>query len=289
MPLGCPAAWEFQRKMGHAPLIRKRFSRAECRSMPQDWGNLAAERYETQLRLAEAEEPPGSSTLAVYAINSVYQKDPSIISRGAELVKMNLFQQDLFRVWGCALCAIGGKAEGLKLLRSAVELEPSAKNLLALAEALEDPDERMALFQEFLRDFPEDVGALRGVAIGLIDRGELEEAESYARKALGLSPNDERAVHLLAEVLFRKEDFAAALVYYKRLSKKRRNWSLKPHGRDAKRAWQQIALCHHHLGNPRRAIAAAKKLKKLWNSEGMPSDGPTADDLLEWLERSTEQ
>ena len=149
------------------PLIRERFSLAECRGMPEGWGNAAAERYRTLLKQAEAEDPPGYSTLTVYAINSVYQKDPSIISRGAELVKMNLSQQDLFRVWGCTLCAIGGKAKGLKMLRSAVELEPSAKNLLAFAEALEDPDERMTLFQEFLRDFPEDVGALRGVAIGL--------------------------------------------------------------------------------------------------------------------------
>jgi len=276
------------------PPIRTRFSLAECRAMPKDWGNLVAKAYQTLLKEAETEEPPGSSTLSVYAINSIHQKDPAIISRGAELVKKNASQQDLFRVWGSALCAIGDKAEGLKFLRNAVELKPSARNLLALAHELEDPDERMRLFQKLLRDYPEDVGVLRGVAGTLMLRGDLEEAESYARKALGLSPNDRPAVDLLAEVLFRKEDFAAALVYYKRLSKKRWHWSLKPHRHDVKLVWQQIARCHHHLGHSRRAIAAAKKLKKLWISEGMlteglSTDGPAARGLLAWLEGFTGQ
>lgn len=271
------------------PLIRKHFSLAECRDMPKDWGNLAAKSYQTLLKEAETEDPPGSSTLAVYAINSIHQKDPAIISRGAELVKMNASQQDLFRVWGAALCAIGDKAEGLKLLRNAVELKPSARNLQGLAHELEDPDEKMTLFQKLLSGFPEDVGALRGVAEVLMLRGELEESESYTRKALSLSPNDRPVVGLLAELLFRKEDFAAALVYYNRLSKKRWHWSLKPHHHDVKLIWQQIARCHQHLGNSRRARAAAKKLKKLWISEGMPTeglspDGSAAEDVLAWLD-----
>ena len=275
-----------------SPLIRKRFSLAECRGMPQGWGNVAAESYQALLKRAEAEEPPGNSTLSVYSINSVYQKDPSIISRGAELVKRNVPQQDLFRVWGTTLCAIGDKTEGLKLLRNAVELERSAKNILALAERIEDLEEKMPLFQEFLRDFPTDVDALRNVATGLMFQGDLDEAESYARKALELSElsvNDRLAIGLLAEVLFRKEDFAAALVYYKRLSKKRRHWSMKRHGHDVKRVWGQIAVCHHHLEHPWRAIAAAKKLKKLWISEGMSPDDPAAGELLAWLEGFAEQ
>jgi len=60
---------------------------------------------------------------------------------------------------------------------------------------------------------------------------------------------------------------------------------MKPHGHDMKRVWQQIAVCHHHLGNPRCAIAAAKKLKKLWISEGRSPPG--AGVLLEWLEGLT--
>ncbi len=97
----------------------------------------------------------------------------------------------------------GGVGEGLRILESAAEVNPTPELLLALARALEDagrPREAIARARAAHRQRPHDERYRIGLAATLERNGELDAAVALVREALARNPDDAAALNFLGYV-----------------------------------------------------------------------------------------
>jgi len=89
---------------------------------------------------------------------------------------------------------------------------------LAGTEALEKGDGRQAAgrFREALKEFPDDVGSLRGLGLALAAQGQTDEARATLARALEVDPTDLLSHFALAELLDRLRMEHESLVHYAR-------------------------------------------------------------------------
>ncbi|MFC1676680.1 tetratricopeptide repeat protein [Planctomycetota bacterium] len=258
-------------------IVYKRLGLRECLKLPREWRKIAWFYYARYRKKAQKETPPGFNVLIIGILQAVVSKDRSFIDKAIELVDGNVRQDSIMCLTGSALCDIGHYEEGIRSLRKAVELEPTLVNMVALAGALEKAEEyseKLELSNRILEKAPNNLDGLQFKAYVLAKRGNLDEAEGLARKALRISPKNSYAKEVLGEILFRQERYEEALKMFRGSFDFPDNFG---------HLWHRIAHCHFELGKFKKAQKAAKRMLKAAKKEGDDMNTPEMKAFLEKL------
>lgn len=208
---------------------------------------------------ARKEEPPGLATLYLGAAESDRHGDASYVEEAARCVGDNVPEDLVLQVVGATKYDLGSREDGLDLMRKAVQLNPSRKNILVFATRLDDSRENdyeaIRLYERLLENNDEDVNALLGWAAIAGEQGQATEAQEALRKLLRLLPEDPKAHYELGNILEREDEPAFALLLFQR-AVELGHWRPQV-------VWVGIADCYLKLGKPTKAARAVKKALKI--------------------------
>lgn len=261
-------------------VVYKKLRWGDCLKMPSGWGKIAWCSYASFKKRAQNEDPPGYGTLMTCIIQGVHARDRSFIDKGVELAEKHVGRECALCFSGMALCDIGELQDGLAQLRKAVKIEPSIRNMLALAGQLEEPedfDEKKMLCEKLLQQDPDDADALRGFAFVLIHQNRCDEAEPYIARGLKAAPRNSGLREAHAELLYQRGNYTAALREYRRAM----SW---PFNSRATYFWHRIACCYDRVGQPKKAKKAARKMVKAACRERLSEDQEASiKELVDYL------
>ena len=138
----------------------------------------------------------------------------------AILVAQNLPQEAGDRAPGTPITGtVGAAAPSIAVLETRVKAAPrDVPTLLALADAYRQDGrirDAVATYQAVLGIDRESVPALDGLALILVQAGELDAAAIATDRVLALRPKDPDALFLKGLILYKKEDWAGAVATWK--------------------------------------------------------------------------
>lgn len=114
----------------------------------------------------------------------------------------------------------GDEAASLKLLEDHVKQKPNdeaAKMLLAERQISKSHGKAIATYESSLKLNPNNFVVLNNLAYLYMQDGRLNEAKTYASKAVSLRPDNVAAIDTLAQIFFAEQDYDGALEHYDRV------------------------------------------------------------------------
>lgn len=153
----------------------------------------------------------------------------------------------------------GCRAEYALALASPHRLTRRERRLIQAhrADDLGEVETAIALYQNYLRDYPNDWAALSDYARLLRTHGRAGQAAPIYRRLLHVAPNDARTYIELATADMSSGDYPAALAAYRQAFRLDRHWELAG---DTNREYGFTLL---RAGHPRRAAAAFAPLLRV--------------------------
>ncbi|GAA0854204.1 XrtA/PEP-CTERM system TPR-repeat protein PrsT [Aliiglaciecola litoralis] len=136
---------------------------------------------------------------------TVYENIPN--SRNAVLLAVNLER-------------LNRKNDAMALLQAHAEQFPqdvAVKMMLAERQITSDESKAIATYEKTLKLNPNNFVVLNNLAYLYIQEGRLKEAETYARQAVDLRPDNADAVDTLAQALMKQQKYDEALKFYDRV------------------------------------------------------------------------
>lgn len=238
-----------------------KFSLRDCIKLRRAWSKRAFA-YKRIIKKAKMEQPPGINVLLCGVLQTLVSRKKYFIEKASEIVKNGLPEDTILALGGSALVDAGYINDGLAKLRKAVEINPSAANMEALAGSIENSEnyaEKFDLANRILEKDSNDIDGLRHKIFVLIQWDRLDEAENVVQKAFNLAPKNGSIHEACGEIQFRRGKYREALMFYK----KAYNYFSR-----TKHVWQQMAYCYFELGKIKKAKKAALKLLKLAKQDG---------------------
>jgi putative PEP-CTERM system TPR-repeat lipoprotein len=107
----------------------------------------------------------------------------------------------------------------MELLKQHNEKQPAdltATMLLAERQIVDDSSGAMVTYEKALRQNPKNYVANNNLAYLYLQKGEIEKAKGYGKKAVKLKPNDFAALDTLAQIHVAEKDYEEALKLYSR-------------------------------------------------------------------------
>jgi tetratricopeptide (TPR) repeat protein len=205
-------------------------------------------------RAVSAAPPPGQERIVHDACVAAVTWDTSELESGCKQAYRQVDQDVLLRIKGSILFDLGDADSGLALMRRAVQLNPSIKNMLVLVSRLDNTaclEEAAVLYERILWLCPRHVPALVGRACLEAQLGDRARAKKLLYEALELCPIDAEAHYNLGVALAEDGLFRKALRELRksiRLRHPRSEW-----------VWSAMAEVFLKIGQLSKAAWAAKK------------------------------
>jgi len=232
--------------------LPRRLTKEEIALVPSNWVRVLSH-YRYRRRRALWENKPGYNTLLAAAMAAIAKKDRSLIDTAKKLTKDNIPRHIYLSLISSTLRCFDEKEESLKMIREAVELDPSHSTLLLLAADTDDLDEKETLAKRVLAENPNDSDALRHLAYAKYFKSEPEEAERLVDRILLNEPDNIYALELKGNIYLDKKEYPKALQQYLQVKKRVK---LIPVSLQFK-----ICHCYYLVGNFHKAKKIAKSIK----------------------------
>ena len=152
-----------------------------------------------------------------------------------------------------ALNALGRSQEADDSFMEQLDRSPILNNLAIAVEHWRSDriDEAIPLFRDILRSEPDNVDALRFLALCYFDSGKnVSDAEALLRRAIQIAPNFTQGLHTLGSILHEQNKWADAVNIYLKLTEL---------ADEDSHAWLGLANSLSHEGKTTDAIAAYEK------------------------------
>ncbi|HBG26653.1 MAG: hypothetical protein A2Y10_18360 [Planctomycetes bacterium GWF2_41_51] len=232
--------------------LPRKLMKEEIALAPSEWiKQLRSYRIRRLKAIWLENESPSYYTLLATILAAIAKKNRHLIDIASRLTKGNMPEYIYLSLLGIALDFFGEKEESLKLIHEAVKLNPSHSNLMSLAAATDNLDEKEELAKKVLNENPKDSDARRHLAYAKYFKGERREAERLIDEILLNEPNNNYALEFKGNIYYDKKEYDKTLEWYLKVRLKPKPISL------------QFKICHFYYlaGNGRKAKKIAKKIK----------------------------
>jgi len=235
--------------------IKKKLPFNKCMLLPEPFDRYALNYKEWQ-EYAKKQNPPGKGLLVCASIKTFLTKDVSYIEKALSLVEPSTSKDKaiITGLAGMVFSYIGQKAKGIQMLRDALQTHSSSNIILNLATELDDEllDEGIELCKSVLKDEPDNIMALRIVAVKYLNQDNIEEARKCISRALNTEPKNKLLRQVLGDVFYSEEKYSLALKEY---NKAKAFLQFKPY------ISYRLAMCYYYLGKFKKSKKLALKIR----------------------------
>ncbi|SET33973.1 tetratricopeptide repeat-containing sulfotransferase family protein [Thalassotalea agarivorans] len=239
--LSTPSSLPLLQVLGHALSRQKRYSEAQ-------------KQVELLIGLAPDYAPAYEDMGSLLAMQGQFAPAVTMFEKALQLQpNLKLCRQKLAQ----ALTALGKVEEASKHFSELTDRDDTIGKVAKGAELWKKGqlDEAMVILREVLAEFPDNVDAMRFMALCHFDKGtNMSDAEALLRRALQIAPDFKQGLHTLGSILHEQSKWQEAANTYKKLL----DISTDDH-----QAWLGYANAKAHEGDTEASIEAYQKALKL--------------------------